>query len=261
MANLAWSLASTSDDGIRAAAAAAPEPQPAPASWGPALAARLRRLNWPAIVATVALEAVLLVALVSLGVISARQKVRQPELTVLDIRPPSQPPAAPPAEPEPRPEARPEPQHRQEPPKTEIVVPPAAVAVPTAGPPLAVAAEARAAPVSDAPKPSAAPAAPPAGSGPVSVANLNTNLLNGVAPVYPVGSRRKREQGTVVLRLVISEAGRVIEVSVQRSSGFAALDEAAVAAVRKWRWSPMMRDGRQVQITGLVQIPFVLKQS
>jgi len=64
-----------------------------------------------------------------------------------------------------------------------------------------------------------------------------------------------------VLRLVVSEDGRVTQISVQRSSGFAALDDAALAAVHKWRWSPTVRDGRPVAITGLVQIPFVLRDS
>jgi protein TonB len=64
-----------------------------------------------------------------------------------------------------------------------------------------------------------------------------------------------------VLRVVISPEGRVVEVSVHRSSGFPALDEAALAAVRKWRWSPTLRDGRAVSITGLVQLPFILHDS
>ena len=76
-----------------------------------------------------------------------------------------------------------------------------------------------------------------------------------------MGSRRKREQGTVVLRLVVSEGGRATQILVQRSSGFPALDDVALDAVRRWRWTPAVRDGRAVVITGLVQIPFVLRDS
>jgi protein TonB len=221
----------------------------------PRLAASLSDVNWPAMIVTLALEGVFLAMLLSLGV-GSMLKPRE-EMKVLQLLPNREPPAAPapPAEPEKQVEQVVQPQ-----PRTEIIVPPPKVVIPTVSQPVvaAIAPPTPPAPVAaSTPKP--APAAPSAGSGPVSVANLNTNLLSGAPPAYPMGARRKREQGTVVLRLVIGEDGRVVDVTVQRSSGFAALDQAAVGAVRKWRWSPTVRDGRPIPITGLVQIPFVLK--
>ena len=38
----------------------------------------------------------------------------------------------------------------------------------------------------------------------------------------------------------------------------ARLDKAALDAVRRWRWSPMLRDGQAVAVRGLVEIPFTL---
>jgi protein TonB len=216
----------------------------------------LRQLNWFAIGIALALEGIFLAALISMGVVSVT-KTEKRELTVLDIRASRPEPAAPPAPSQPS-EPKPTPQQQ---PKTEVVVPQPKIPVQTANTPIPVAVEAPTPQVSAPPSQNPAPAAPTSGSGPVNVANLNTNLLSGAPPSYPMGSRRKREQGTVVLRLVISEDGRVSDVSIHRSSGFSALDEAAVAAVRKWRWSPTIRDGQRVQITGLVQIPFVLKES
>jgi len=221
----------------------------------PRLAASLSDVNWPAMIVTLALEGAFLAMLLSLGV-GTMLKPRE-EMKVLQLLPSREPPAAPapPAEPEKQMEQVVQPQ-----PRTEIIVPPPKVVIPTVSQPVvaAIAPPTPPAPVAaSTPKP--APAAPSAGSGPVSVANLNTNLLSGAPPAYPMGARRKREQGTVVLRLVIGEDGRVVDVTVQRSSGFAALDQAAVGAVRKWRWSPTIRDGRPIPITGLVQIPFVLK--
>jgi protein TonB len=48
-------------------------------------------------------------------------------------------------------------------------------------------------------------------------------------------------------------------VSVSRSSGFARLDKAALDAVRRWRWSPLVRGGVPVMVRGIVDIPFVLQ--
>lgn len=220
------------------------------------LASRIRtfcqRINWIGVACSLALQGAFLAVLISMGVVAVGSK--REALTVLDVRPESQPPAAP-APPAPtRPDVKPIVQPQ---PKTDVVAPPPKIDLQPTSQPVAAAVEAPPAPAA-APAPQAAPAPASAGSGPVSVPNLNTNLMSGAPPAYPMGSRRKREQGTVVLRLVISPEGRVTEISVNRSSGFPALDDAAMAAVRKWRWSPKVIDGRAVSITGLVRIPFVL---
>ncbi len=219
------------------------------------IADRLRRTNWAALIASVAIQGGFFAVLISMGVVSGfRKEPQRTTLTVLSSR--QQPPPPPPAATKPRAEAPP---LHQTPPRIQLssTVPAPVLQAPAPpAPPVAPAA-----PAPSAPEAPVAPAAPSAGSGPVSVSNLNTNLLSGSPPSYPMGSRRKREQGTVVLRLVVSEDGRVTQISVQRSSGFAALDDAALAAVRRWRWSPTVRDGRPVAITGLVQIPFVLRDS
>ena len=54
-------------------------------------------------------------------------------------------------------------------------------------------------------------------------------------PDYPAIARRRGEEGTVTLLLML-EGGGVSSVSVEKSSGFSTLDEAAVAAVRRWRF-------------------------
>lgn len=216
----------------------------------------LPRINWFALVATLLLEGTIVAVLISIGVTSITTR-EQEEPTVLELIPVSEPAPAPPAptEAEAKPIRPPET-------RTEIIVPQPKVEIQPARQPV-VAAIAPPAPPAPAAPPaaSAAPAAPAVGTGPVNVANLGTNLLSGTPPAYPMASRRKRETGTVVLQLVISEEGRVVDVSLHRSSGFPALDQAAIAAVRKWRWSATIRDGRRVSITGLVQIPFVLKNS
>jgi protein TonB len=59
---------------------------------------------------------------------------------------------------------------------------------------------------------------------------------NRVEPTYPSASRRANEEGTVRLKVLVDEKGRPKDVAVATSSGFARLDQAAMEAVRKWRF-------------------------
>ena len=68
-------------------------------------------------------------------------------------------------------------------------------------------------------------------------------IRNRTDPVYPSASRRAGEQGTVVLKILIGEDGRARDVQVAQSSGFSRLDDAAVDAVRKWRFTPSVQSG------------------
>ena len=212
-----------------------------------------QHVNWFGVACSLAFQGMFAAMLISLGVVAVHTK--REALTVLDLRQESRPPAAPAPPAPPKAEVKPVIQPQ---PKADVIAPQPKIVIQPVSEPVAAAVEAPPAPVA-APAPKAAAAPASAGSGPVSVGNLATNLMSGAPPAYPMGSRRKREQGTVVLRLVISPDGRVTDISVSRSSGYEALDDAALAAVRRWRWSPKMVDGRAVAITGLVTIPFVLK--
>lgn len=59
---------------------------------------------------------------------------------------------------------------------------------------------------------------------------------NRVEPTYPSASRRAGEEGTVRLKVLVDEKGRPRDVTVANSSGFPRLDQAAMEAVRKWRF-------------------------
>ncbi|MCC6409103.1 MAG: energy transducer TonB [Planctomycetes bacterium] len=68
-------------------------------------------------------------------------------------------------------------------------------------------------------------------------------FLSGEEPKYPKLSRRLNEEGSVVLRVAVDATGVVTDVRVQTSSGFPRLDEAAIAAVKLWRYTPATRAG------------------
>jgi len=77
-------------------------------------------------------------------------------------------------------------------------------------------------------------------------------------PVYPPRCLRMGIEGTVRVRVLVGEDGRVQEVTVGKSSGEAALDDAAMDAVRYWRFEPAKRDGVPVRAWAIVPIEFKL---
>jgi protein TonB len=65
-------------------------------------------------------------------------------------------------------------------------------------------------------------------------------------PSFPEASRRRGEEGVVRVELFVDPTGRVADVRILESSGFSALDAAAVQAVREWRFRPAQRAGLPV---------------
>lgn len=78
------------------------------------------------------------------------------------------------------------------------------------------------------------------------------------APIYPPRCLRLGLEGTVRVRVLVGEDGRVQEVTIGKSAGEAALDEAAMEAVRYWRFEPAKRDGVPVRAWAVVPIEFKL---
>lgn len=109
-----------------------------------------------------------------------------------------------------------------------------------------------------APPAPATPPAPPAPPATVDGGDMSASMIHAPPPRYPRESRRLREEGTVVLSVLLGVDGTVAEIRVARSSGHRRLDDAALSAVRRWRWRPTMRNGVAVQQRGTVPIPFNL---
>jgi protein TonB len=80
------------------------------------------------------------------------------------------------------------------------------------------------------------------------------------APIYPPELQRAGIEGTVTLRLKIAADGSVAEARIERSSGYAAMDQAALAAVRQWRFEPARRLGIPVPIEVRKRFPFVIER-
>ncbi len=208
-----------------------------------------RRPNFVAIAIAAVLHVLVIAGVLLIRAEAPRERLEKRLITV-NLTPPPPPPsqkAPPPSQPDvvaPKPPiqlVQKQPQVATTPDPAPTSLPSAPVSAPAAAP---------------SPTPSVAPPAPPST---VHVSDLTARMIAGTPPRYPIDSRRKREQGTVLLALTLGVDGRVANISVSRSSGFDRLDQAALSAVRKWRWAPIVQDGKPVQVKGVVEIPFVIK--
>lgn len=167
----------------------------------------------------------------------------EPEQPVEDpdaVEPPPKPVEKPKVE-KPRPVKKPEPVKKPAPPAP---TPPAAPSPPA--PPVA------------APAP-AAPAAP-AAAAKESAAVSGLASLGNPAPEYPGQALRRNWEGRVVLRIKVLPNGRAGAVEVTRSSGKPVLDEAAVEAVRNWKFIPAKRGDTPIEGFATQTIDFKLPE-
>lgn len=89
---------------------------------------------------------------------------------------------------------------------------------------------------------------------PVSQGLSGGALQHKVQPAYPVQALPLRLSGTVILQATIGESGKVDDLKVV--SGPPILTAAAMDAVRQWRYSPFLLDGKPVKMQKQVTISF-----
>ncbi|QRK09481.1 TonB family protein [Archangium violaceum] len=82
-------------------------------------------------------------------------------------------------------------------------------------------------------------------------------LASNVQPEFPQSARASGREGLVILKIIVTEDGRVGDISVMR--GEEPFASSAIAAVRTWRYSPALLDGRPISVYRVVKIPFRLR--
>lgn len=112
--------------------------------------------------------------------------------------------------------------------------------------------------------PISAPSLPPgdAMAGPVAVgAPVEASLAYRLAPLqFPLQALRERMHGTVLLRVLVDETGRPLQVIVERGSGHALLDRSAQQQVLAgWRFQPAIVNGQAVRAWARVPVNFDLR--
>ena len=89
---------------------------------------------------------------------------------------------------------------------------------------------------------------------PVRGSSQPARVLRRYQPDYPRTARRDKVEGRVMLDVHIGSRGRVGSVRVLNSSGSPLLDSTAIAAVKRWSFSPAMKNGKPV--SSRVHVPF-----
>ena len=112
-------------------------------------------------------------------------------------------------------------------------------------------------PVPTPPTPAPAAAPVPVAPAPVTPASANAAYLKNPAPEYPSLAQRRGWEGTVLLRVQVLASGKPGEIQVQKSSGRQQLDDAALAAVKRWSFVPAKQG--DVAQNGWVSVPIDFK--
>jgi protein TonB len=82
------------------------------------------------------------------------------------------------------------------------------------------------------------------------------NLIHDVKPPYPPLARQARIQGTVILQAVIGKDGTIQNLRVV--SGHPMLAQAALEAVKQWRYKPYFLNGEPVDVDTTINVNFTL---
>jgi periplasmic protein TonB len=98
--------------------------------------------------------------------------------------------------------------------------------------------------------------AAPATAQHVSSGVMQGMLIYKVIPTYPAIARVARNSGAVVLQATISRTGTIENLRVM--SGPAMLRQAALDAVKQWRYRPYMLNGQPVEVETAVEVDFTL---
>jgi protein TonB len=78
-------------------------------------------------------------------------------------------------------------------------------------------------------------------------------VIRNTPPVYPEVARRAGWEGRATVRVEVSAEGLPMSVTLEKSSGYGVLDQAALRAVKTWRFQPRMMGG--VAMRGTVDVP------
>jgi protein TonB len=176
------------------------------------------------------------------------------EMSVSVILPSPPQPAPQPAQVEPKPEPKPAVKPKPVEPQRVQPAPQAVTDMPVVKPVEM--------PQPPAPTQSSAPAQPVAAppSLPDREPDYQASYLNNPVPAYPMVARRMGWQGRVVLNVEVLASGLPGQIKLHQSSGYDALDNAALQAVRGWRFVAARQGGQASTKWFLVPIPFILKE-
>ena len=88
---------------------------------------------------------------------------------------------------------------------------------------------------------------------------FGVSYLNNPSPVYPAEAKRKKQQGVVMLRVLVAANGKPDQIEISESTGVQSLDNAALKAVEKWLFIPAKIGKDAISAYVIVPIRFNLE--
>ena len=76
---------------------------------------------------------------------------------------------------------------------------------------------------------------------------IESKSISRVVPKYPAAAARARYEGFVQMSFVVDELGNVQDPVIENFSGHKGFKKEALKAVKQWKYSPAMQDGKPVQ--------------
>lgn len=81
-------------------------------------------------------------------------------------------------------------------------------------------------------------------------------IIYAPAPEYPPEARKQKLEGKVKLKITISDEGEVSKAEVSESSGYDFFDNAALDAIKNWRFTPAEENGHLIEEIRTIKIIF-----
>lgn len=94
---------------------------------------------------------------------------------------------------------------------------------------------------------------------PIIPPRFNADYLQNPAPPYPALARRMREQGRVLVRVLVSVDGLADRIELKTSSGSTRLDQSALDTIKGWKFVPARQGDQKVAAWVIVPINFTLE--
>jgi len=94
---------------------------------------------------------------------------------------------------------------------------------------------------------------------PIIPPRFNADYLQNPAPPYPALARRMREQGRVLVRVLVSTDGLAERIELKTSSGSTRLDQSALDTIKSWKFVPARQGDQKVAAWVIVPINFTLE--
>lgn len=93
----------------------------------------------------------------------------------------------------------------------------------------------------------------------IQLPSSTADYLSNPAPAYPPVSKRLREQGRVLLYVLVDAQGAPVKIELKAGSGFSRLDDVALETVQRWKFVPGKRNGVAESMWVEVPIEFRLQ--